>query len=170
MITLHFGFVDIPYSQRMTATIGGESVLSIRRRRGRKKFTRSQSVYGEGKTTAQVAKELEQSYGIVESFVVQEREYIKEVIGQNFRRNLLSRMKGEPPAATIIPQEALDAIVTRFQWGMYREMYHKFGKVPTTAATRGVQHQFARPYQKRSPRTSFIDTGMYVNTFRVWTR
>ena len=42
--------------------------------------------------------------------------------------------------------------------------------VPTQAALRGVNHRLADPYAKSNrPRPSFIDTGTYEASFKVWT-
>ena len=39
----------------------------------------------------------------------------------------------------------------------------------TLAGQRGVAHLLARPYARGNPpRPSFIDTGLYMDSFRVW--
>lgn len=40
---------------------------------------------------------------------------------------------------------------------------------PTKAALRGVNHRLKHPYAKSNPRrASFIDTGLYLASFRAW--
>jgi hypothetical protein len=36
------------------------------------------------------------------------------------------------------------------------------------AALHGVSHRFKHPYARRARRPSFIDTGLYQNSFAAW--
>jgi hypothetical protein len=41
--------------------------------------------------------------------------------------------------------------------------------VPTKAALKGINHRLRHPYRKSNPRRpSFVDTGLYVASFRAW--
>jgi hypothetical protein len=165
-LNLIFGFEDIAYSARLDEAV---SPLSVRRRRGQKKLSRSQQVYGAGKSTAQVAQELEARYGIVATFAEMEQDTIANILSEYVAEEVVHYVDGSTPTPTV-PDQALKRIERKFQLNLSQRKYDgRISGVPTWAARRGYQHQFARPYSKsHGPRPSFVDTGMYQMTFRVW--
>jgi hypothetical protein len=38
----------------------------------------------------------------------------------------------------------------------------------SAAADAGVNHRKKRPYAKRDARPAFVDTGLFVSSFRAW--
>jgi len=40
--------------------------------------------------------------------------------------------------------------------------------VPTKAALRGVNHRLKHPYRRRGARPSFVDTSLYMSSFKAW--
>ena len=161
---LVFGFERYPYSARfgkespLTATT--KKKASVRARR---------SPYGAGKTTDEVAEQLEGEYGIVEDFYEKEEDYLVDLFEESFAEQIEEVMAGvEVPKERITTKET-NKIETKFKYGLMRELYHKKGSVPTEAAKKGVSHLRAHPYAKGNPqRPSFVDTGMYMRSFRAW--
>ena len=126
--------------------------------------------YGEGKNSAQVAAELEERYGIVETFVRMEEDFIISIIEDKMGEDLDEIIGMSSISKKGISDQDTDKIVERFK----RDIAHRrfdglIPGVPTLASIRGVLHSRRHPYARRASRPSFRDTGNYVNSFRAWT-
>lgn len=138
--TLHLGVTDLPYGKKGS------------------------------KSTGDVAEILEARYGLVEKFVDMHAAVIQHDIENSLQGALETLAMGGPAAG---PARALataaSAIEDTFKQSLTMQSYDgKIGGVPTGAALRGVNHRMKRPYVRRSPRPSFIDTGLFQSSFRVW--
>jgi hypothetical protein len=142
--------------------------MAVKSKRTRKRLTKPQRAYGEGKTTLEVAQELEDKYHIVEKFLEMEEDRINELAGdvitdafediEKFTRHKWKKRT-----------KAMEGIESRFRANLVGRKYDGvLSGVPTMAAIRGVSHLNQHPYAKRASRPSFIDTGMYMRSFRAW--
>lgn len=133
-------------------------------------MSRAQQAYGEGKTTTDVAADLEARYKIVETFWEMEEDNFVEVIEEAFADDIENVMQmGQVPKTGGISDKETDKIEKKFMQNLQSRKYDGvLPGVPTTAAQRGVSHLHRHPYAKRAPRPSFIDTGMYQRSFRAW--
>ena len=66
--------------------------------------------------------------------------------------------------------EETDKIEQKFRSNLMRQRYDgMISGVPTLASLKGVSHVRSHPYAKANPqRPSFVDTGMYRDSFRAW--
>lgn len=159
---LLLGFEDSPYSARysrqspLTATMKGK---------GRKRLSPAQQAYGQGKTVGQVATELENKYGIVETFYNLEESFIADNIEKAFADSTAAGMMGGSWDPTWDPSK-LDGMFRRALSS--RRFDGLIRGVPTKASIRGVTHLRRDPYAQRASRPSFIDTSLYQRSFRAW--
>lgn len=140
MTTLHLGVIDLPYT------------------------------YGSGsKTTGDVAEILEDKYHVMEHFYELHSVQIVENISDSLVGSFESLMSGAPPRGDLYAggtakiEEAFKNFLTNKEMDALG-----YPGVPTAAAQRGVSHRFKKPYKKRAPRPSFIDTGLYESSFKAW--
>lgn len=166
---LVLGFESFPYSARYSADSPLPTLLKGRRP---KVTTRTHTAYGAGKTTGQVAKELEDQYKIVEEFWKFEEDNFVELLEEAFAEDLedVMQMKKLTQKTKGISVKETDKIEERFRQNLSERRYDGvIAGVPTLAAQRGVSHMRSHPYSRRNPpRASFIDTGMYQRSFRAW--
>jgi len=164
---IHLGFVNFPYQGRY----GAESPLTATVKKKRQRtLSKAQTGYGEGRTTAEVAEELEKRYNIVETFFDLEKDKILEMIEEAFAEDAEIVMMGQPPRTGGLSDKATDKIEQSFRRNLAAQKYDGLIRgVPTLASLRGVSHLKLHPFAKRnSSRPSFIDTGMYQRSFTVW--
>jgi hypothetical protein len=164
---LHLGFEDYAYHARYGLS---SPLTQAVKRRAPKVMTRSQQVYGEGKTTVEVANELESKYHIVETFWEIEQDKFVEVLEDAFAEDIEEVMQMDRiPKAGGISDKETDKIEAKFRSSLSNQRFDGvISGVPTLAAQRGVSHLRQHPYARRGPRPSFIDTGMYMRSFRAW--
>jgi hypothetical protein len=164
---LHLGFEDHAYETRYEES---SPLTKTAKSRRSKTMSPAQKAYGQGKTTREVAEELETQYGIVEKFYELEADNIVEMLEETLGESIERIMTMEqPPKTGGIPVKETDKIEAKFRARLKREELHSGGTVPTLAAIRGVSHLRKHPYAKSNPRRpSFIDTGMYQRSFRAW--
>lgn len=144
MTTLKLGVVDIPYA----GAPGSKGQTS--------------------QTTGDVAEILEAKYGVMAYFADRHTDDIAGALTEAVEGSLENLMMGAPPS-----NDPFGAAT-----GKIEQMFRKFlddeemrGQpgVPTKAAQRGINHRLARPYAHENPRRpSFIDTGLYQNSFTAW--
>lgn len=163
-LKLEFGFDDLPYEARYSE----ESPLTpTMKRRRPKRLSSLQTAYGQGKTTGQIAKELEAKYKIVETFIDMEEDYIFPLIEDAVIDTTIARMTGQTPDSKI-NENLTTKIQARFRQDLSNRRFDgRIQGVPTLASIRGVSHLRQKPYAARGSRPSFIDTGMYQRTFGV---
>jgi hypothetical protein len=132
-------------------------------------MTRSQAAYGEGKTTSEVAKELEAKYGIVDMFYSMEEDTIVNLLEDVFGQELENVLLMQEHSKEVVTTKETNKIEEKFRRALSsRKFDGVISGVPTTAAQRGVSHLYKKPYARRAERPSFIDTGMYQRSFRAW--
>jgi hypothetical protein len=141
---LVLGVIDIPYSQgsRRGGTV----------------------------TTGDVAGFLENKYHIMQIFFEEKADaVILPEIEKSVTGAITSLFAGAP--ATIDPfGSGTSKIEDAFKQFIATKEVEKLGipGVPTQAALRGVSHRFKRPYQRRPPRPSFLDTVLFLASFKAW--
>lgn len=164
---LVFGFDSFSYPARY----GAKSPLtaSVKKRKPKSGLSPSQKAYGQGKTTLQVAKELEDKYGIVETFADMNHDYFTGLFEDIFLDQFEEVVAMKKPSKTGITNKQTDKIEAKFRESLSKQKYDGvIPGVPTLASLRGVSHLRQHPYAKSAPRPSFIDTGMYQRSFRAW--
>lgn len=138
MPVLHLGVIDVPYARRS------------------------------GKTTGDVAEILEAKYHIMEVFYQQNEALVARSLEKSVAGALESLLLGAPSSIDAFGA-GTSGIEDRFKQFLSRREVEKLGYpgVPTQAALRGVSHRFkGKRSGKRRP--SFIDTGLYQSSFKVW--
>jgi hypothetical protein len=159
---LYLGFEDIPYVSRTSVTKSGKP--------RKRKLTASQEKYVQGKTTGQVAKDLEETYGIVQTFYEMEEDMMVELVEDAFGEEIENILMMKPMSKKALSEASTDEIENKFRESLSSQRFDGIiSGVPTLASLRGVSHLQRHPYAKRGPRPSFIDTGLYRSSFRAWT-
>lgn len=157
MPRLHLGVIDQPYSFEQQAL--GKNGKPIKRK---KKVHLSV-------TTGQVAEWLENKYHPMEIYYEIHQQKIADDLAESMTGALESLMQGAP--ATVDPfGGATSKIEEGFKDFLSNKEMERLGYsgVPTRAALMGVNHRMARPYQKRAPRPSFVDTSTYQASAKSW--
>lgn len=157
MSTLHIGVVDQPYSYR-------QEQLS---KRGRPMKRRRQVTLNT--TTGDVAEILEAKYHPFEHFYEDNENFIAEALLRSVDGAAEALLSGAP--LHIDPYgAAASEIQDKFKEYLFtKKLNFREVGVPTQASLRGVNHRLAHPYAKgNAPRPSFIDTGNYENSMRVY--
>ena len=158
MTTLSLGVYDVPY-----ADADNSAPASSKPRKGRapKRLRRTKTT-----STGDVAEILETKYGIMQAFFDYYQEKITAKLESDIAAQIENLFLGAPPAPN--PFAGLESFVkscfSDFLSLRQVEMVGLKG-VPTQAALSGVNHRMKHPYAKRGPRPSFIDTGLYENSF-----
>ncbi len=165
MATLHLGVVDIPYNEPPPAP---KKVAHARRG----KANRPRKAKGKGstpQTTGSVAEILERKYHILEVFSEVHAQQMADDAAEAYSGAIEDIVAGAPiPRDPLAPMEAKTE--ERFRDFLSRGEIEGLGipGVPTQAALEGVSHRFKAKKNKGGPRPSFIDTGQYESTMRVW--
>jgi hypothetical protein len=132
-------------------------------------MSKPQEAYGQGKTTREVAAELETKYKIVETFYEMEEDYIVSLIEDSIGADLEKVALMNKPSKKGFSDADTDKIEKRFRQSLSSQAYDgMIPGVPTLASIRGVSHLRKHPYAQRGSRPSFIDTGLYSRSFRAW--
>lgn len=164
---LHLGFENSPYPARY----GAASPLSATiKRRKPKTLSKPQQNYGQGKTTGDVSKELEDKYKIVEAFVDMEEDYICDLIEEQAAMDLDEIMTLGEPSKKGMSFTETDKIEKKFRNNLSSRKYDGIiSGVPTIASIKGFSHLRQHPYEKgHGSRASFVNTGLYSSSFRAW--
>jgi hypothetical protein len=106
----------------------------------------------------------------MEIFFNLHQDFIVGELKDSLQGALGNLMMGAPAQSTSFSAEATSAIENDFRMFLsLREMDDiNYPGVPTRAALRGVSHRFAHPYARRASRPSFVDTGLFMASFRAW--
>jgi hypothetical protein len=158
---LQLGFENIPYSGVRAAL-----PLSMRKRLARRPSL-AQQAYGQGKTTGQVAADLEKKYGIVEKFYGLEENFIIDA----FEKVYITAMElGMLSGSWGVAWDPSSTLESKFKRSLSSRRFDGLiPGVPTQASLRGVSHLRRDPYAQRASRPSFIDTSLYQRSFKAWT-
>jgi len=120
--------------------------------------------YGDGTNSAEVAKELEEKYALVDTFYLSVADELSDALEEVFGEAIETTMMSKPPKK--IPT---DQITKKIEEEFRTYLDHEEHGIKTTAAQRGVSHLLPQPYSRKNPpRQSFIDTGLYRASFRAW--
>ena len=141
MLTLHFGVVEMPYEHD-----------------------------SEGKSTGDVAELLEEKYHIFETFFDVNELAVADMITEGMQGQLEDLLAGAPPERDPFAAGCA-AVETRFRQFLEREEMAQTATpgVPTKAALRRRSLRFkAKVNPDEAGRPSFIDTGLYEASARVW--
>lgn len=166
MPVLHLGVIDVPYappaptSKPPPKNPGRKSKIGPHRAHAQK----YQNV-----TTGDVAGFLENRYHIMEHFWELHQDEIVDYLTDSLQDTIDNLAMGAP--LTIDPYGAATSkIEDAFKKMLSQKELEGLGYpgIPTAAAERGVSHRFARPYVRRAPRPSFIDTGTLQASFKAW--
>jgi hypothetical protein len=163
---LVLGFQDVAYKDIRT---NKSPLPKTTKHRLSQNPSKAQLSYGEGKTTLGVALSLEERYKIVETFYDMEEDFIINLIEEQMEEELNEVLTMETTATQIkgLSTEETDKIETRFKQNLRRRRYDGvIPGVPTQTSLKGVSHLFMKPYARHGFRPSFIDTGLYMNSFR----
>jgi hypothetical protein len=141
---LHLGVLDIAYNEPPSKGKAGSSGVQ---------------------TTGDVATWLENKYGVMAFFVEKHQEDIADAMADAVAGAFETLQMGGPPSSDLYGSgtNAIEALFKNFL--TMREMDGQPG-VPTLAALKGRSKRFAGG---RGPvRPSFIDTGLYQDSFKAW--
>jgi hypothetical protein len=155
MTTLHLGVLDLPYADASYKEVG--------QRKPKTKSTGSA-------TTGDVAEFLENDYHVIESFYTVNEADIAERLAESSANALTAIMNGADPSTFNPVGEGTSEIEEEFREFLSMQVMDSMGvpNVPTHAAEMGWSKRFKKSKAKRASRPSFIDTGLYQNSFRVW--
>jgi hypothetical protein len=166
MTVLHLGVVDQPYRTAGPALVG-------RKGKGRR---RKRAQIG-SRTTFDVARILEHRYGIMEKFFEVHVGDIDTAMADAMAGKIETLMmrgargeQGSDDEPMKLTDTDLDKVKVAFDKFISEGEVERVGiaGTPTMAALHGVSHRFAHPYAKRGRRPSFVDTGLYLSSFRAW--
>ncbi len=119
-------------------------------------------------TTADVAKYLEDEYGVMQVFARVHWDDITKALAGSVEGALEALLMGQ----RVDPfGRGLQSIQTRFRRFISSYEAERVGipGTPTKAALRGVNHRLKHPFAQGNPRRpSFRDTGTYQTSFRAW--
>ena len=163
-LTLHFGVTEMPYAYSFGEGKGTYNVKGKSFKKNPKKRFKSSRLM----TTGEVAEILESKYHIYETFWMLKQADILEALSEAVKGELESLAMGKPFSSNPLAS-ASTTIENYFKEALsQREFDGMIPGVPTKAALRGVSHRFKHPYARRGERPSFIDTGLYQSSFKVW--
>ena len=160
---LYLGVYDKPYA----ATPGGTPPPRKGKRRrivtaGTYNSTRAKST---ANTTGQVATILEENYALIQTFFDRHEQEIADDIGEAEKDALEALISGETAHNPMAAAEA--AITARFKKALDQREFDGMIGVPTKASIKGTSSR-NRNQPKRPGRASFIDTGMFQESFVAW--
>jgi hypothetical protein len=146
MTVLHLGVVDIPYN------------LPAPKRRNK---------VGAQPTTGDVAGWLENRYHVMEHFWQIHQADVAGAVERSLAGALETVLMGGPPSHDPFGTAA-GAIEEEFRRMVEGKELDRLGYpgIPTRASLEGVSHRFKA--KKGPPRPSFVDTGLYVASFKAW--
>ncbi len=166
ILKLVLGFDDTPYADRYSEK--SPLTATVKKRRP-KVMSKPQEAYGEGKSAREVAKELEDKYKIVETFYDMEEDFIVSLIEDVMADEIEEIMTMGVPSKKGISSSDTDKIEKKFRQSLTSQAYDGvIPGVPTLASQRGVSHLRQHPYAGRGSRPSFVDTGLYMRSFKAW--
>lgn len=132
-------------------------------------------------TTGEVAEILEKKYHVMETFYDQYKERIADWMAESVAKTIEAIATGAPRGIDpfLSAREEIQSAFRRFILGS--EMEKLFGQLTesemdyflgktrgfTGRANAGYSKRFKRPGKKRKSRPAFVDTGLYLASFRA---
>jgi hypothetical protein len=158
---LNIGVIDLPYAydQEVEAPISKKG-------KARKKTKKVQLSI----TTGEVAEYIENEYHVMETFYEVYQEKIIESLSEAILGDLDNTLNGRPPNPDLFAPAAAEIELWFKRFLSTREIETVgVAGVPTQAALDGVNHRLKHPYSSSNARRpSFIDTGLYQSSVKVW--
>lgn len=118
-------------------------------------------------TTGEVAEFLEEKYGVMAAFYRVHGDDVVRALENSMSGALESLVMGQytDPYGTGMQQ-----IENAFREFIVSREAERVGipGTPTHAALMGVNHRMKHPYAKRASRPSFLDTSLYMSSFKAW--
>lgn len=136
------------------------------------------------KTTGDVAEGLENGFGgndkgykIMQTFFFLNKEKIAGYLADSMAASLQTMINTGRPidnraSLTFGADQKIETLFRQFIFSdsMSKLEYAVTGLALSAAAAAGVNHRKKHPYAKANkPRPAFVDTGLYVASFRAWT-
>jgi hypothetical protein len=143
---LHLGVIDVPYAT-------------------------------EGTSTGDVAEILEKQYSVMGNFAALHADEIQELVEIAFAEAIENVLAGQPARLAKPMNQAASDIKKIFTTYLNNEEIAETGQegVPTAAALAGKRTSLKKMKELKKPRRrvrtrrpSFVDTGMYRNSFKAW--
>lgn len=131
------------------------------------------------KTTGDVAEGLEERYQPMATFFESRKEKIAGILADSMANSLevlFQTGNPIPPDSVTLTYEGDQKIEAEFRAFIYSNemaIAHKLltGDDLSAAASAVVNHRKKHPYAKANKaRPAFVDTGLYVQSFRAWTK
>lgn len=161
MPIINFGVIDQPYSFD-----DGEKAAKAKKGKAKKRKKARSKKTRPVVTTGMVAEILEDKYQVMETFYnFHEKEIISE-LEEGLTGAIESMLMGSPVVGRAF-DTGCSEIEKMFNTFLdSKEMDNKVDGVPTQASLLGISHRFK--LKRGPPRPSFIDTGLYQNSFKCW--
>ena len=161
---LVMGVVDIPYVDQSPP----KKAAKARKGKAAKPKKPAKGKKGVQQTTGEVAEILEDKYHVMEHYVHDSMPYIQRCLIESLEGSIVNLSIGLGVPATPF-EGANDLIAQNFRDFLDRSVIETMGipGVPTQAAKDGVNHRLK--LKKGNRRPSFIDTGLYQTSAKVWT-
>lgn len=164
-ITLHLGVISVPYAHAPAAP-----TKVAQARAGKANAPKATTSAGATVTTDEVARWLEAKYHVMEHFVELHQNDIADALAETMLSAIENVQLGAPIDGSNALASAFGAIENDFKKMLTSKELDSLGYpgIPTKAALDGVSHRFK---SKRGPkgRPSFVDSGLYEASFKVWT-
>ena len=163
MPTIHLGVIDLPYNEAPSARRAPKASKHPRPHK-------SQAAKYGNMTTGDVAEILEAKYHVMEIYWSLHEAQIAADLEESLSGALETILMGGPAQAHGF-EGALSKIEDGFKQMLSQRELDGLGYpgIPTKAAQAGVSSRFKSGYTKnRTPRPSFVDTSLYMSSFRAW--
>ena len=150
-LTLHLGVVDVAYSDASSSSSGA-------------------------KTTGDVAEILEANYHVMQTFFELNKEKVARALADSMAASIQRLINtgeriDERASLTAGADAKIETAFRAFIFSneMSRLHFALTGQALVAAAAAGVNHRLKHPCAKKNkPRPAFVDTGLYVSSFRAW--
>ena len=165
-VKIYLGVIDLPYTDDIDKRV--RKVSSAARKKGRRVADALETLStGGAKSSGDVAVILEKKYHIIELFYETRQSKIAEQLANSIADKIQDIINGAPLSGSPIDAGA-SAIEDWFKQFLATQEVEHLGipGVPTQAALDGVNHRLKKKRGRRRP--SFIDTGLYMASFKVW--
>lgn len=126
---------------------------------------------GDGTTTTGfVAEKLEQNYGVMGTFFALNEDKIAGILADSMADSIQDLLDGKPPASpTYGAEQKIEAAFRTFIYSnAMQKIMDKVGGTISQAAQKGTSSRRKAKTAKAAPRPAFVDTGLYVQSFRAW--
>ena len=166
MPTLHLGVIDLPYIEDPA---GAPKKIAKAGRKRPKPHKSHAGKYG-NVTTGDVATFLENRYHLMEIFWELHKDEIADDFANSVAGSIETLLMGGPANLDVMGT-ATSKLEDRFKQMLSQRELDTIGipGIPTAAAEAGVSHRHKSGFTKnRTPRPSFIDTGLFQASFKSW--